>query len=138
MIFVPLPRSSIRLEIHRGGARIVKPGARYAVVRAGEEHGGTWVPEGEALPPGASDTFTEAEARLVLPLLRVRGAAGRRGSQPTTEDGRLIARACAELDISAAVLAERLGTDAAVLSRARHGALPEIHRSRILEMLAKG
>lgn len=138
MIFVPLPLTAIRLEIRRGVARIVKPGARYVVTRAGEEHRGAWVPESEPLPPGASDTFTESEARLVLPLLRGRGAAGRRGAEPTTPDGQLVDRACKELGITAGVLAERLGTDAAVISRARRGTLAGIHRERILEMLAKG
>jgi hypothetical protein len=123
-----------------GGFRLVRPGARYAVERRGEEHRGEWLPDDEALPKGWVDTFTEDLARAVLPLLRrLEGAAtgrgGRKGAEPTTPDGRLIARACKRLGLSAAALAEAIGAHESVLSRARHGELPEKHREAIKALL---
>ena len=132
---MPLPKSPIQVQLSGAVARLVKPGARYAVRRSGEERRGEWVPEGEPLPRGAGDTFTEAEARLVLPFLRVRGTAGRRGAEPTTADGKLVARACKKLGVTAAGLAERIGAHESVLSRARHGELPEAHRLAIKALL---
>ena len=132
---MPTPKSPIQIQMSGTVARLVKPGARYAVRRSGEEHRGAWVPEDEALPKGTGDTFTEAEARLVLPFLRVRGTAGRRGSEPTTADGKLVARACKRLGLTAAGLAERIGAHESVLSRARRGELPEAHREAIKALL---
>ncbi len=130
-----MPSNPIQVQMSGAVARLVRPGARYAVRRSGEEHRGEWVPEGEPLPRGAGDTFTEAEARLVLPFLRVRGTAGRRGAEPTTADGKLVARACRKLGVTAAGLGERIGAHESVLSRARHGELPEVHREAIKALL---
>lgn len=132
---MPTPKSPIQVQMFGTVARLVKPGARYAVRRSGEEHRGAWVPEDGALPKGTGDTFTEAEARLVLPFLRVRGTAGRRGAEPTTPDGKLVARACRKLGVTAAGLGERIGAHESVLSRARHGELPEAHRAAIRALL---
>lgn len=132
---MPTPNSPIQVQMSGLTARLVRPGARYAVRRSGEEYRGAWVPDGEALPRGASETFTEAEARLVLPFLRVRGTAGRRGAEPTTADGELVARACKKLGLSAVGLAEKIGAHESVLSRARHGELPETHREAIRALL---
>lgn len=126
----------IRAVASLAGFRLTRPGARYAVRRSGEEYRGAWVPEGEALPKGTGDTFTEAEARLLLPFLRVRGTAGRRGAEPTTADGKLVARACRRLGLSAVWLAEKIGAHESVLSRARHGELPETHREAVKALLA--
>jgi hypothetical protein len=133
---MPTAKNTIQVQMSGAAARLVRPGARYAVRRSGEEYRGTWVPDGEALPRGTSETFTEAEARLVLPFLRVRGTAGRRGSEPTTADGKLVARACRRLGLSAVGLAEKIGAHESVLSRARHGELPETHREAIKALLA--
>jgi hypothetical protein len=126
-----------QIQVQTSGltARIIRPGARYAVRRSGEEYRGAWVSDGEALPRGTSETFTEAEARLLLPFLRVRSTAGRRGSEPTTADGKLVARACRKLGLSAVGLAEKIGAHESVLSRARHGELPETHREAICALL---
>jgi hypothetical protein len=132
---MPTPKSPIQVQMSGAVARLVRPGARYAVRRTGEEHHGAWVPDGDPLPKGTGDTFTEAEARLVLPFLRVRGTAGRRGAEPTTADGKLVARACKKLGVSAAGLGERIGAHESVLSRARHGELPEAHRLAIRALL---
>lgn len=135
-MIVDMPtKNAIQIQTSGAVARLVKPGARYAVRRSGEEHRGEWVPDGEALPRGAGDTFTEAEARLVLPFLRVRGTAGRRGAEPTTADGKLVARACRKLGVTAVGLGERIGAHESVLSRARHGELPEAHRLAIMALL---
>lgn len=123
-----------------GGFRLTRPGARYAIERRGEEHPGEWLPEDEPLPKGWADTFPEDVARAVLPLLRrLEGAAagkgGRKGSEPTTPDGRLITRACKRLGLTAAALAEAIGAHESVLSRARQGELPERHREAIKVLL---
>ena len=120
------------------GFRVVRPGARYAVHRDGDERPGAWLADGEALPRGWGDVFTEDEARLLLPFLRVRGTAGRVAAEPTSKDGRLVARACKKLGVTAAALAERIGAHEAVLSRARHGELPEKHREAIKALLKSG
>lgn len=125
----------IQVQMSGALARLVRPGARYAVRRSGEEYRGAWVPEGEALPRGTDETFTEPEARLLLPFLRVRGTAGRRGAEPTTPDGKLVARACKKLGVTAAGLGERIGAHESVLSRARHGELTEAHREAIKALL---
>ena len=128
-----------------GGYRIVRLGTRYAATRSGEEHRGNWLPDDELLPNGDEDTFSEGEARLLLPLLRdlegrAAGKGGRRAAEPTTADGQLVARACKRFGLTAAGLAESIGAHESVLSRARHGELPEAHRRAILALLkgAKG
>jgi hypothetical protein len=123
-----------------GGFRLVRPGARYAVQRRGEEHVGDWLPEDEALPAGWVDAFPEDLARTMLPLLRrLEGAAagkgGRKGGEPTSADGRLVARACKRLGLTAAALAERIGAHQSVLSRARSGELPKKYREAITAIL---
>ena len=130
-----MPSNPIQVQMSGAVARLVKPGARYAAHRTGEEYRGEWVLEGDPLPLGTRETFTEAEARLVLPFLRVRGTAGRRGAEPTTADGKLVARACKKLGVTAAGLGERIGAHESVLSRARHGELPEAHRAAIRALL---
>ncbi len=117
-----------------GGYRLVRPGARYAVHRKGEEHRGEWIAEGDALPKGWADTYPEDEARSLLPFLRALGH-GRKAAEPTTPDGKLIARACKRLGLTAAALAEAIGAHESVLSRARHGELPKVHRDAITALL---
>lgn len=116
------------------GFRLVRPGARYAVLRAGEEHRGLWLPDDEVLPAGYTDACPENEARALLPFLRATGH-GRKAAEPTSADGKLIARACKRLGITAAALGERIGAHEAVLSRARHGELPAHHRDAIKALL---
>lgn len=116
-------------------ARILKPGARYVVRRKGDEHEGRWLPDGEATPAGYGDTFTEAEARLLLPFLRARGAAGRVSREATTPDGKLVVRAKRALGLTAAGLGEAIGAHESVLSRALHGSLPDAHREAIRALL---
>jgi len=135
LVDMPTPKNAIQVQTSGLTARLVRPGARYAVRRSGEEYRGAWVPEGEALAGGADETFTEPEARLLLPFLRVRGTAGRRGAEPTTPDGKLVARACKKLGVTAAGLGERIGAHESVLSRARHGELTEAHRLAIKALL---
>lgn len=114
---------------------LVSPGSRYAVRREGEAWEGEWFPVGTPLPVGWSDVFTEAEARLLLPSLRLRANAGRAAREPTTADGRLIARAKRALGVTAAQLAKTIGTHESVLSRAMHGALPDAHRAALRALL---
>lgn len=109
----------VQIAPSSAGFRLVRPGARYAVHRKGEEHRGEWIAEGDALPKGWTDTYPEDEARALLPFLRARGTAGRRGAAPTTPDGKLVARACKRLGVTAAALAETIGAHESVLSRAR-------------------
>lgn len=118
------------------GYRIVRSGARYAVHRDGDERPGAWVPQGEPLDPGWTDVYPENEARALLPFLRVRATAGRQAGEPTTPDGKLIARACKRLGLTAAALGEQIGAAEAVLSRARNGELPAKHRDAIKALLA--
>jgi len=132
----------VQIALSPGGFRLVRPGARYAIQRRGEEHPGDWLPDAEPLPKGWADTFPEDVARAVLPLLRrLEGAAagkgGRKGAAPTTPDGRLIARACKRLGLTAAALAEAIGAHESVLSRARHAELPERHREAIAALLKR-
>lgn len=122
---------------------IIRPGAFYAVERRGEEHRGAWLPEGEPIPKGWWPSFSEREARALLPLLRdldarAAGKGGRRAAEPTTADGKLVARACKRLGLTAAALAEAIGAHESVLSRARHGELPEAHREAIKALLRGG
>lgn len=117
--------------------RLTRPGARYVIARSGEAHVGQWLPDGEALPAGSSDTYPEHEARALLPFLRVRGTAGRKGAEPTTPDGKLIARACKRLGLTVVALAAAIGAHESVLSRARSGELPAKHRDAI-KALIKG
>jgi len=109
-------------------------GERYAVKRSGEEHHGRWLAIDEPLPAGWSDVFAETEARLLLPFLRAHGH-GRKAAAPTTADGRLIDRACRKLGITVAGLGAKIGAHQSVLSRARHGELPEVHRNAIKAIL---
>lgn len=109
-------------------------GERYAVERNGEEHRGRWLPDNEPLPAGWEDGFLESEARLLLPFLRAHGH-GRKAAAPTTPDGRLIDQACRKLGITVAGLGAKIGAHQSVLSRARHGELPEVHRSAIKAIL---
>lgn len=132
--------SPIQVVSAPDGFRIVRPGARYAVERQGEEHRGAWLSEGEPLRR-AEDTFTESEARLLVPLLRelegrAAGKGGRPRGEPTTPDGKLLDRACKRLGLSAAGLAASIGAHESVLSRARHGELPKAHREAILALLS--
>lgn len=110
--------------------QIVRPGERYAVERRGEEHRGRWLPDGEALPEGWADAFAETEARALLPFLRAQGH-GRKPAKSTTADGRLIDRACRKLGVTVAALGTKIGAHPSVLSRARHGELPEAHRTTL-------
>lgn len=116
------------------GCMIRRLGERYAVQRSGEEYRGRWLPDGEPLPTGWEDGFLEREARLLLPFLRAHGH-GRKAAAPTTTDGRLIDRACRKLGITVATLGAKIGAHPSVLSRARHGELPEVHRSAIKAIL---
>jgi hypothetical protein len=104
------------------------------VNRIGEEHRGRWLADGEALSEGWTDTFAETEARALLPFLRAHGH-GRKAAAPTTADGRLIDRACRKLGVTIAALGTKIGAHQSVLSRARHGELPEVHRIAIKSIL---
>ena len=119
------------------GYLLTRPGARYAVHREDDARPGAWLPDSEALPEGWTVVYEEGEARLLLPFLRQRGTAGRKGSAPTTPDGKLVARACRKLGLpTAAALAARIGATEAQLSRARNGELPAKHREAIKALLA--
>lgn len=136
------PIQLVRIDAALSGFAIVRPGARWAVQRSGEEHRGRWLNDGERLS-GAVDVFLEAEARLLLPLLRdmdgmAAGKGGRPAADPTSPDGRLIARACKRLGLTAAALAKAIGAHESVLSRARHGTLRETHRRSIQTLLKAG
>lgn len=138
---VKLPRvSKLRVVVEGGRARILRPGARYAVTRDGEAYQGIWVRDGDELPAGASDSFTEDEARIALALLRDNTRTGRPARAPTTEDGRLIDEVCRVRKITQKDLAAELGTGAAVVSRARRGEQPlsQAHRDRLATMIGKG
>lgn len=124
-----------------GGFFLVRPGARFVVERQGEEHRGAWRADGEPRRD-ADETFTEGEARLLLPLLRelevrAAGKGGRPRSEPTSPDGKLVDRACKRLGLSAVALAASIGAHQSVLSRARHGELPLAHREAILALLRR-
>jgi hypothetical protein len=136
---------AIQIERVSGGdlCRLAKPGARYAVYRGCAEVPGVWAPSAKPLPNGLADTFSADEARLLLPLLREldtrpSGKGGRKAAPPTTPDGHLVARACRQLGLTGAALAERIGAHESVLSRARHGELPEVHREAIHTLLRGG
>ncbi len=129
------PKQQIQAVSTHEGFRLVRPGARYAVCRKGDARPGAWLREDEALPMGWVDAFPEEEARSLLPFLRARGKAGRRGAAPTTADGRLVARACARLGLTAAALAERIGVHETMLSKARNGTLVKKHREAIKALL---
>jgi hypothetical protein len=120
------------------GFRLTRPGARYAVHTDGDARPGAWVPDGEALSEGWTDVYPEDEARSLLPFLRARATGGRPTSEPTTPDGRLVARACKRLGLTAAGLGERIGAHESVLSRARNGELPARHREAIRALLKPG
>ena len=115
--------------------KLRRGGSRYVIDRSGEEHVGAWLPDGEWLPAGSTDTFPENEARALLPFLRVRSTAGRKVAEPTTPDGKLIARACKHLGLTVVALAEEIGAHESVLSRARSGELPAKHRDAIKALL---
>jgi len=118
------------------GYRLTRPGARYAVHREEDARPGTWLPDSEALPEGWTDVYLEDEARSLLPFLRSRGGAGRKGGAPTTLDGKLVALACKKLGLTATALADLIGATKAQLSRARAGELPAKHREAIKALLA--
>ncbi len=132
-----MPKSPIQAVPAGRLFKLTRPGARYAIERVGDEHVGSWLPDSEALPPRCTDMFFEEEARSLLPFLRARGTAGRKGAEPTTPDGKLIARACKKLKLTTVALAEAIGAHESVLSRARSGELPEKHRDAI-KALIKG
>lgn len=122
------------IESKDAGHTLRRAGERYAVERDGEEHRGRWLAIDEPLPAGWSDVFAETEARALLPFLRANGH-GRKAAAPTTADGRLIDRACRKLGITIAALGTKIGAHQSVLSRARHGELPEVHRTTIKSIL---
>jgi len=124
----------VQLTASQTGFCLTRPQERYAVERSGEEHRGKWMATYEPLPVGWSDVFAEEEARALLPFLRAQGH-GRKAAAPTTADGRLIDRACRKLGITIAALGTKIGAHQSVLSRARHGELPEIHRIAIKAIL---
>lgn len=126
-------KSTIRLQVSPGGFLLVRPGARYAVHRELDALPGAWVPNLDPLADGWSETFTEIQGRLLLPFLRTRQ--GRHARPPTSPDGRLIARACRVLGLTGAELADSLGSNESVLSRARRGKLPAKHREAIRALL---
>ena len=115
--------------------KLTRPGAHYAVERRGDEHRGAWVPDGEESPEGWHDAFPENEARALLPFLRA-VAHGRRASEPTTPDGKLISKACKITGLTVAGLAVAIRVDKSTLSRARHGELPAKHRAAIQAVIA--
>lgn len=129
-----MPKSHIAAVHTLAGWRVVRSGERYMVGAHGDEYAGQWLPDDERVPDGCSDIFTENEARLLLPFLRAHGH-GRKAAAPTTTDGRLIDRACRKLGITVAGLGAKIGAHQSVLSRARHGELPEVHRNTIRAIL---
>ena len=126
---------TIEVRLSRDGARILKPGARYVVLRRGDQHEGRWLTDGEATPRGHTDLFTEAEARLLVPFLRVRGSAGRTSREATTPDGKLVTKAKRLLGLTAAGLADAIGAHETALSRALHGSLTDAQREAIRALL---
>jgi len=114
------------------------------VERRGDELRGAWLPDADPLG-GADDAFTEREARLLLPLLRdmegmAAGKGGRHAAEPTTPDGRLVARACKKLGVRDDELAALIGAaDKTVISRVRNGTrgLPEAQRDALRSLLAR-
>lgn len=124
------------IEHSPNGYTLRRSGERFAVERRGEEHRGRWLPDGEALPDGWADAFAETEARALLPFLRAQGH-GRKAAKPTTADGRLIDRACRKLGVTVTALGTKIGAHPSVLSRARHGELPEAHRNALKAILKR-
>jgi hypothetical protein len=122
------------IETKSLGCMLRRSGERYTVKRSGDEHRGRWLSDDEPLPPEWEDVFLESEARLLLPFLRAHGH-GRKAATPTTADGRLIDRACRKLGTTIAALGTKIGAHQSVLSRARHGELPEVHRIAIKAIL---
>jgi len=127
--------SSIHAAPCPPGFRVVRPGARYAVRRVGDGRPGAWLADDEALPRGWADILPEDEARLLLPFLRT-VSHGRRAAEPTTADGKFIARAKKILGLTAAQLGKAIGAHESVISRAVHGELPAAHRDAIKAMIA--
>lgn len=137
------PIQAVQTAPDGGFYRLTRPGARYVVTRQGDERPGSWVPDGDALDaldPQAVDAFPEDEARSLLAVLRAlegraAGKGGRRAAEPTSPDGRLVARARKQLGLTMAGLAEAIGADPAQLSRALSGELPAKHREKLKELL---
>lgn len=127
--------SPIQAVASPDGYRLVRPGARYAVHPDGDARPGAWLPDGDALADGWLDVYPEPEARAMLPFLRRATGSGRQATVATTPDGKLVARACKRLRLTADALAAKIGAHKSVLSRARTGELPEKHRVSIRALL---
>ena len=123
---------SLAIAQHGPLYRLVRGPDVYAVHRDGDALRGEWVPV-EAIPEGATVDLSEEAARVALPLLRSRSVPGRPALKAESTDGRLIVQACKALSLTRHQLAARLGTGAAVLSRASRegGALPSGHADRL-------
>lgn len=129
-------KSPIQAVASGRGFKLTRPGARYVIDPSGEEHVGQWVPNDEPVPVGSADVFPKHEARALLPFLRARGTAGRKGAEPTTPDGKLIARACKRLGLTVAALGAAVGVHESTLSRARSGELLPEQRDAINALLS--
>lgn len=115
------------VAVRENVATLVRPGARYAVLRHDDGkfggYTGRWVPETRGRPPGFDDAFSFDEARLLLPLLRslhARGG-GRPAAKPTTTHGRLVARAQRRTGLTLTLLGARIGAHPSKLSRVLAG-----------------
>lgn len=133
------------VAVRENVATLVRPGARYAVLRHDDGklggYPGIWVPETQGRPPGFNDAFSLDEARLLLPLLQNLGARGqgRPAARPTGRDGKLVARAQRTTGFNQRLLAQRVEMSQTQISRVLKGekGLTEEQREKLLA-LAKG
>ena len=130
----PASHSRLRRRWSSGGS------TRYVVHREAELHEGLWLPFPEPLPEHGQDAFPENEARSLAGVLGKALASVKRGApqEATTDDGRLILRAAEATGLLVAEVAEVLGVDRSLLSRALGGraGLAARHRERLEAWIA--